>query len=420
MADRLTKEERKQARRKAKIARVRAARQKKAERDKKASGVTESSKKRTKVRHEAVIVTVLCVIAVGIVMFFAARSFGGVRYTDVEDSARQLVSSSGTGNGYPYKINAADVLELTSFKSNIAMLTRDAVVVLNSTAKEVARFEHGYSDPDMDVYNGRALLYDRTTGKFTVMNSSKIIGDGTVETAIYTAAMGKDGTVAFSVRSDSAQSELVVYNEKLEKIFAWECAQEKIFDIAVAPNGRSAALILVGSENAVTYSRLVVLNFNKDEPIETDIKYDDALLFDVIYPSRNTVIAYSTDFKTTVKGGKEHSEDYSFGSSTLACEAVSDSGRSAIVLHEYANDAKPKVAAFNKNSKLLFEKTFDQKIHAIACTDRYVAVLTDDAVELISSSGKTAKTIEASKNGKRVICSGSDVYVEYASNITKN
>ena len=252
MAGRLTKEERKQARRKAKIARVRAARQKKAERDKKAEGITESGRKGSKVRYETVIVTVLCVIAVGIVMFFAARSFGGVRYTDVEDSARQLVSSSGTGNGYPYKINAADVLELTSFKSNIAMLTRDAVVVLNSTAKEVARFEHGYSDPDMDVYNGRALVYDRATGNFTVMNSSKIIGDGTVETAIYTAAMGKDGTIAFSVRSASAQSELVVYNEKLEKIFAWECAQEKIFDIAVAPNGRSAALILVGSENAVT------------------------------------------------------------------------------------------------------------------------------------------------------------------------
>ena len=51
MAGRLTKEERKQARRKAKIARVRAARQKKAERDKKAEGITESGRKGSKVRY---------------------------------------------------------------------------------------------------------------------------------------------------------------------------------------------------------------------------------------------------------------------------------------------------------------------------------------------------------------------------------
>ena len=271
----------------------------------------------------------------------------------------------------------------------------------------------------MAVYNGRALVYDRAAGNFTLMNSSKILGDGNTGSPIYTAAMGKDGTLAFSLKTSSAQSELCVYNHKLEKIFAWECAQEKIFDISLARNGKSAALILVGSENAVTYSRLVVLNFGKDNPVVTDIKYDNTLLFDVIYNSNTSIIAYSTDFKTTVsKSG--HKEDYSFGSNTLAHEAASDSGRSAVVLYEYANEEKPKVAAFDRRSKLLFERSFDKKIYALTCTDRYVAVLFDDGVELISSGGKTAKTVSAGKNGKRVICAGSDVYVQYASNITKN
>lgn len=75
-------------------------------------------------------------------------------------------------------MNSADVLDMTPFKSNIALLTRDSVVVLNSSAKEVARLEHNYSDPDMAVYKGRALVYDRTSGDFTLMNSSKILGDG--------------------------------------------------------------------------------------------------------------------------------------------------------------------------------------------------------------------------------------------------
>ena len=162
-----------------------------------------------------------------------------------------------------------------------------------------------------------------------------------------------------------------------------------------------------------------MLNFKKDNPVVTDIKYDNTLLFDVIYNSSTSIIAYSTDFKTTVTK-KGHKEDYSFGSNTLAHESASDSGRSAVVLYEYANEEKPKVVAFDRRSKLLFERSFDKKIYALTCTDKYVAVLFDDGVELISSSGETAKTVSAGKNGKRVICTGSDVYVQYASNITKN
>ena len=143
------------------------------------------------------------------------------------------------------------------------------------------------------------------------------------------------------------------------------------------------------------------------------------MLCDVIYNSSTSIIAYSTDFKTTVTK-KGHKEDYSFGSNTLAHESASDSGRSAVVLYEYANEEKPKVVAFDRRSKLLFERSFDKKIYALTCTDKYVAVLFDDGVELISSSGETAKTVSAGKNGKTVICTPSDVYVPYASNITKN
>lgn len=70
------------------------------------------------------------------------------------------------------------------------------------------------------------------------------------------------------------------------------------------------------------------------------------------------------------------------------------------MLYEYANEEKPKVVAFDRRSKLLFERSFDKKIYALTCTDKYVAVLFDDGVELISSSGETAKTVSAGKTAK--------------------
>ena len=117
---------------------------------------------------------------------------------------------------------------------------------------------------------------------------------------------------------------------------------------------------------------------------------------------------------------KGHKEDYSFGSKTLAHESASDSGRSAVVLYEYANEEKPKVVAFDRRSKLLFERSFDKKIYALTCTDKYVAVLFDDGVELISSSGETAKTKSPpAKTAKGSSARATAGYVQYASNITK-
>ena len=80
---------------------------------KKADNPARNGKKKTKPsRRETIIITVMTVIAVGAVVFFAARSFGGMKYNDVEDSAKQLISASGTGAGYPYKISSNDVLDI--------------------------------------------------------------------------------------------------------------------------------------------------------------------------------------------------------------------------------------------------------------------------------------------------------------------
>ncbi len=368
---------------------------------------------------ELILKIVAVVLAICIVAFFAARAFGGMGFLDVEDSARQFVSGTGTGAGYPYSINSSDVIQFEPFNSNIAILTREAFTVLNSSAKEVVRFQHGYSDPEMSVYGGRALIYDKTTGKFTVLNSSKVLGEGSTDAEIYTAVMGKDGSVAFSLKSDSAQSELRVYNENLKKVFAWNGTKEKVFDIAISPNGKGAAVILVGSQNAQPYSKLMIVKFDEEKPV-SEFTYDNTVLFDVLYPSSSRVIAYSTDMKTTIKRKTERVDDYKYESATIAHQDSTDSGKSAIVLSEYGNEDNQRVVLFNKRSKTVFEKAYNEKIYAISCTDKYVAVLFENRAVLLRSGGEEAKTFETGKNGKRIVCIDNDVYILNSSSITKN
>ncbi len=377
------------------------------------------NKKKNARLFELILKVAAIVLAIGIVVFFAARAFGGMGFLDVEDSARQFVSGTGTGAGYPYKINYSDVIQMEPFKSNIALLTHDSFTVLNSSAKEVVRFQHGYSDPAMSVYEGRALIYDKPTGKFTVLNSSKILNEGNVEAQIYTAVMGKDGSLAFSLKTESAQSEFRVYDDKLEKVYAWKCAQEKVFDVAISPRGNGAALVLAGSKNAQPYSKLVLIEFDEAEPI-SEFTYENTVLFDVLYPYSNKVIAYSTDMKTTISKKTERTDDYKYGSAVISLQDTSDSGKSAVVLSEYGNEENQRVVLFDKKSKLVFEKTYNEKVYGISCTDKYVAVLFENRAVLLRSGGEEEKTLEIGKNGKKIVCLGNDVYILYSSNVSKN
>ena len=144
------------------------------------------------------------------------------------------------------------------------------------------------------------------------------------------------------------------------------------------------------------------------------------MLFDVIYPYSNKVIAYSTDMKTTISKKTERTDDYKYESATISLQDTSDSGKSAVVLSEYGNEENQRVVLFDKKSKLVFEKSFNEKIYGISCTDKYVAVLFENQAVLLRSGGEEEKTFETGKNGKRIVCIGSDIYVLYSSNISKN
>ena len=163
----------------------------------------------------------------------------------------------------------------------------------------------------------------------------------------------------------------------------------------------------------------MIVDFDKKEPV-SQFTYENQVLFDVLYPSGSTVIAYGTDMKTTISKKTERTDDYKYGSSTISMQDTADSGKSVVVLSEYGSDGKQKIAVFNKKSKLLFEKTFNEKIYAISCTDRYVAVLLENRAVLLRSGGEESKSIETEKNGKRIVCIGDDIYVLHSSQISKN
>lgn len=357
-------------------------------------------------------------LALAVLVAGAFSFYSSMRHNDIEDTAKRFIEGTGKGKGYPYEINSSDVIDMQAIGSNLAVLTQDNFLILNSTAKEVVRYLHGYSQPSMCVYGSRAMIYDKATGKFCILNSSEVLAQGDIKAEIYSAVMSKDGSTAFSVKTESAASELVVLSPSLEKKYTLATVNEKIFDCAIAPNSKGAAILLVGSKNAQIYSKILIVDFKSEKPV-SEFKYDDTILFDILYPSRNKVIAVGTNIKTVISKKNERSDDYKYLDSPAIFYDKASSGRNLLVLDSHGTSSQ-KVVEFDSKSKLKFEINYNQKIHAVSCSNNYAAVLFDNKAILLNNSGKVHKEFKTNKNGKKIVNIGNDVYILYSSNIAKN
>ena len=356
--------------------------------------------------------------AVLFVFFCGYKYHSTMKASDVEESAKQFIEGKDKGKGYPYTINSVDVMDMQAMGSNLAVLTQENFLILSGAAKEEVRFLHEYSDPAMYTYSSRALIYDRATGKYCVLNSSKILLQGDLKTEIYSAVMSEDGMLAFSVKADSSPSKLVVISPRGKEVYSYSTENEKIFDMAVAPNSKGAALIVTGAKNAKLYSKLLVIDFKSDKPVK-EFKYDD-VLFDVIYPSSNRIITVGKHVRSTIKNSKERLDDYKYPEASLDFYDKADSGRTAIVLSEHGSEGAHKIVQFDSRSKLKSETVFNEKIHAISCSNKYVSVLLEDRAVLLDSKGRIKKEFKTNKNGKKIVNIGNDIYILYSSNIAKN
>lgn len=364
----------------------------------------------------------LIVIAAISIIFVAASSFSNVTFSNITGAVESFFHNLKKGEGYPYECSAEGAESVDSIGSYLAMIDDSSVIFLNKTAKEVFNFDSTYTNPDMKVSNGRALVYNRGSSSFVVTGQSDLLygqdeTNGVLEDAIITGNIGKNGSLVFGTWTDEGVSKFVALNKKLGKEFYYVFSSNRVLYTTLSDNGKYAACAVFGVENASYYSTVYVFDLNKTEPVQI-IKLPGETVIRVDFLS-NKSLSVITDLKRREISVKDKSEDNAvdYSAHSLVATDFDLSSKKSVICYSKYGSKSNVVCGFYKNGKESCRIENIENVKSVSCNSNTIAVLTDSQVLCYGFGGSLKNTVELTFNVDSVVLDSSAMYLFSGSNI---
>lgn len=350
-------------------------------------------------------IVILVVIAA---LFLSARLLGNVAVSNITDTLRmtgELFSKSG---GYPYATEVSRFKEATSIGSSPLLIYEDSTIVLGSTVKEIFSMKLDSADAKVLTKNGRALIYSNSSNEVILQSKTENLGKIIEEGAVVAAAIAKNGYFATSYSTESNQSVLTVYNNRFDKVFQWNCSQERIADISLSSNGKKLAVVAVGAENAEIYTRLIVFNVNSAELL-ADVKYAGTLLLRVAYTTSNKVIAAGDNRTVVITSKGEAVDELVYSEDSILAVCTDDNGNTVVFYEEFGG-AKTGMVRFSSSGKRTCSETLEGIPDCVTAYGGKIAVADSEDITVYSSSGGVTRTFETQNPPSEIFCCSGEIY----------
>lgn len=350
----------------------------------------------------------LVLLAVIAAVFLSARMLGNVAVSNATDTLRLVGEMFRKGGGYPYSADISRLKKAVPIGSSPLLIYDDSSVVLGSSANEIFSLKLSSADSKVISKNGRALIYNNSSNDVVLQSKTEELGSVRENGAVVAAALAKNGYFATSHSTEANQSVLSVYNNRFEKVFQWNCSQERIADISLSANGKKLAIAAVGAENAEIYTRIIVFNINSTEFL-ADVKYPGTLFLKVAFTSSNKVIAAGDNRTVVITSKGEAVDEIVYPEDSILAVCVDDNGNTVVFYEEFGG-AKTGMVRFSSSGKKTCSETLDGIPDCVTAYGGKIAVANSDEITVYSSSGKITRTFETQNVPSEIFCCSGEIY----------
>lgn len=359
-------------------------------------------------------IVILVVVAA---LFLSARLLGNVAVSNITDTLRQTSEIFEKGKGYPYSTDVSKFRKAVSIGSSPLIVYDDSGVVLSSSANEIFSLPLGSADSKVISKNGRALIYSNSSNDVILQSKTEKLGGITEEGAVVAAALSKNGYFATSHASEANQSVLTVYNNRFEKVFQWNCSQERIADISLSSNGKKLAVAAVGAENAEIYTRILVFDIKSAQPL-VDSKYSGTLFLRVVYTASNKIIAAGDNRTVVITHKGDPVDELVYSEDSILAVCADDSGNTTVFYEEFGG-AKTGMVRFSSSGKKTCTATLEGNPDCVTAYGGKIAVANGSEITVYSSAGKATRTVEAKNPVSEIFCCSGEIYTVENGSICK-
>lgn len=331
------------------------------------------------------------VIVVLAIAFISAKTVGNVAVSNITDSFRKVFMSS-SNDGWPYKTEVLNLREIAPIGDELLMLFNDNAICLSDSARTVGHIQFDASGSRMSICNGRVLAYDLVKGNIVLMSRTEKLGENTADGKILTACLGSDGSYAVAVEDEKVMSRIKVYSPYGKPEFEWSCANERIINASFSPDNRKIAILAIGSESAVVYSRLVVFRLDETEP-EADIKYDDCMMLKVCITSGGKTIAVGDTQYVIYNKKYERIDGLEYTENQLNGVSFDKKGNAVICFSQFGG-VSSRIYRYAYTGKKTFEATVKGNVSYVKADGAKAVAVSDGNAYVLDRSGQVVRTYE--------------------------
>ena len=315
------------------------------------------------------------IVVLGIVLVAAYRDGTGF------DTLRRYFSygSTETVSGETvFRYDASSGNRYAVLGNRLVVLSETKLSLLDPGGGEVWSTQVSMTAPALQGNGSRAVAYDvGGTALYVVDQKGELLHLQTEdEEPLIAASLNRDGWLAVTEEKDNYKAWVTVYDEELEKVFAFKSSERFVTDARVTDDNDHLAVVTLGQTDSVFTSNVVLYNLKKEDPV-ADYGIEDGLV--VAMGQQGDLLATVSDTCLTLAGlDGTVTAEYRYGEDYLRGYALEGDDFAALLLNRYQSGSAGRLVTIGADGAELATLDVNQEVLGISAAGRYLAVLYAD------------------------------------------
>lgn len=316
------------------------------------------------------------------------------------ENALQWVQSHvvglGAGDGFPQKIPGSSVApkNFIASEKNLFFASDTALVVYNSSARELLDRQHSYSSPVLKVSGPRFLLY-HLGGKSCETGA---VGDGdplqrNTDQNILGGALAANGRFALLSAAEGYCGKMTAYTASGQVLSYYWFSDYYPTAVALNADGTRAAVTGVSAKNGGLVSAVYLIDLSGGKTVRPAAVVTGGMMSAVFWDAESTVAAVGDTGVLFLNPSSGAKTDFSYDGSKLTAYC-SDGGRVALGLAPYEGSPNQKLVVLGPSGNRIYSGQVGGAIQSVALFGQTAAALSDGKVYFQSLASASSVSIQ--------------------------
>lgn len=338
----------------------------------------EKKRKRDKKIKVALYVSLTIIAALLLILKACEIDFKGLK--------ENIVSGASVSESYPFSVDLFQEGRLDVVNDKLAVITDNSLTVLEpASAKVLYTFDHGYVNPFVEHAGDFMLMYDQSGTRLRLDSTKKDYYEKSLDKSIITAALSKNGVVAYATLSDEAKSKLVVQNSNEIVKMELDIKDGYVTQIALNPSGTKLAYTTVNTVDSFLQTTVHTISVG-DKKDTRSFDLTGVNVLDLHYSSSNDFYIIGDNMVSIVKGQKSLKEVLKQGNTVVNRYVYTQNNELVLNYAEYANATKSKLAYIKSNGKISNSFDINGDIKYLSTYSNEISALYQDKIIVYSLS----------------------------------